>query len=134
MRISFGNDHQQSQFEGQIVSIRLKRVYEKPTKADGRRVLVDRIWPRGLKKSEARIDEWLKEIAPTTALRKWFAHDPGKWKEFKKRYSRELDKHRETIEELAREIRKSTVTLLFAAKNTEYNNAVALKEHLEQFT
>ena len=115
------------------MSIRLKRIYDKPTKADGRRFLVDRIWPRGLKKNEARIDEWLKEIAPTTPLRKWFAHDPGKWKEFKRRYSAELDKQREKIEELASDARKSTVTLLFAAKDTEYNNAVALKEYVDQF-
>ena len=115
------------------MSILLKRVYDQPTKADGRRVLVDRIWPRSLKKNDARIDKWFKEIVPTTPLRKWFAHDPGKWKEFKKRYSAELDKHRETIEELAHEARKSSVTLLFASKNTELNNAVALKEYLEQF-
>lgn len=117
-----------------IVSIRLKRIYDKPTKGDGRRVLVDRIWPRGLKKNEARIDEWLNGIAPSAPLRKWFAHDPGKWKAFKKRYSAELDKQREKIEELACDARKSTVTLLFAANDTEYNNAVALKEYLEQFT
>ena len=115
------------------VSIRLKRVYDKPTKADGRRVLVDRIWPRGLKKNEARIDQWLKEIAPSTALRKWFAHDPGKWREFKKRYSAELDDQREQVEQLARAAKKRTVTLLFGAKDTEHNNAVALKEYIERF-
>ena len=115
------------------VSIRLKRVYDKPTKADGRRVLVDRIWPRGLKKNEARIDQWLKEIAPSTALRKWFAHDPGKWREFKKRYSAELNDQREQVEQLARAAEKRTVTLLFGAKDTEHNNAVALKEYIERF-
>ena len=115
------------------MSIRLKRVYDKPTKADGRRVLVDRIWPRGLKKNEARIDQWLKEIAPSTALRKWFAHDPGKWREFKKRYSAELDDQREQVEQLARAAKKRTVTLLFGAKVTEHNNAVALKEYIERF-
>jgi len=115
------------------VSIRLKRVYDKPTKTDGRRVLVDRIWPRGLKKNEARIDQWLKEIAPSTALRKWFAHDPGKWREFKKRYSAELDDQREQVEQLARGAKKRTVTLLFGAKDTEHNNAVALKEYIERF-
>ena len=115
------------------MSIRLKRVYDKPAKADGRRVLVDRIWPRGLKKNEARIDQWLKEIAPSTALRKWFAHDPGKWREFKKRYSAELDDQREQVEQLARAAKKRTVTLLFGAKDTEHNNAVALKEYIERF-
>ncbi len=95
-------------------------------------MLVDRLWPRGLKKSEARIDEWLREIAPSTALRKWFKHDPDKWKEFKKKYSAELDDHREQVEKLAREARKRTITLLFSARDTEHNNAVALKEYIEQ--
>ena len=95
-------------------------------------MLVDRLWPRGLKKSEARIDEWLREIAPSTALRKWFKHDPGRWKEFKEKYSAELDDHREQVEKLAREARKRTITLLFSARDTEHNNAVALKEYIEQ--
>jgi len=116
------------------VSIRLKRVYDKPAKADGRRVLVDRIWPRGLKKKEARVDEWLKELAPGTGLRKWFGHDPVRWNEFKKRYSAELDDQRERVKQLAGEASKRTVTLLFAAKDTEHNNAVALKEHLKRLT
>ena len=110
------------------MGVRVKRVYEEPAKADGRRVLVDRIWPRGLKKAEARVDEWLKEIAPSTGLRKWFGHDPARWKEFKKRYAAEQDDQR-----LAQEARKRTVTLLFSAKDTEQNNAVALKEYIERF-
>jgi uncharacterized protein YeaO (DUF488 family) len=114
------------------VSIRLKRVYDKPAKADGRRVLVDRIWPRGLTKQEARIDKWLKEIAPSTKLRKWFRHDPARWNEFKKRYAAELDDRREQVERLARESHKRTVTLLFGAKDIEHNNAVALKECIER--
>jgi len=114
------------------VGVRVKRVYDQPAKADGYRVLVDRLWPRGLKKSEARIDEWLREIAPSTALRKWFKHDPDKWKEFKKKYSAELDDHREQVEKLVREARKRTITLLFSARDTEHNNAVALKEYIEQ--
>jgi uncharacterized protein YeaO (DUF488 family) len=114
------------------VSIRVKRVYEKPAKADGRRVLVDRIWPRGLSKQEARIDEWLKEIAPSAKLRKWFRHDPARWNEFKKRYAAELDDRREQMERLARESHKRTVTLLFGAKDIEHNNAVALKECIER--
>ena len=114
------------------MSVRVKRVYDQPAKADGYRVLVDRLWPRGLKKSEARIDEWLREIAPSTTLRKWFKHDPGRWKEFKRKYSAELDGHRDQVEKLAREARKRNVTLLFSAKETEHNNAVALKEYVEQ--
>ena len=112
------------------MSIQVKRVYDPPAKADGYRVLVDRLWPRGLTKQEARIDQWLKEIAPSTSLRKWFKHDPDKWKEFKKRYAAELDDQREHVKQLVRAARKQTVTLLFGAKDTEHNNAVALKEYL----
>jgi uncharacterized protein YeaO (DUF488 family) len=112
--------------------IRLKRVYDAPAKSDGWRLLVDRIWPRGLKKREAQIDEWLKEIAPSTALRKWFEHDPARWAEFRKRYAAELDKHSEEIEKLARTAMNRRVTLLFGAKDTKHNNAVALKEYIEQ--
>jgi uncharacterized protein YeaO (DUF488 family) len=114
------------------VSIRLKRVYDKPAKADGRRILVDRIWPRGLAKKDARIDEWLKEIAPSTGLRKWFGRDPSRWEGFKKRYFGELDNRRERVGELARASKKLTITLLFGAKDTEHNNAVALKEYVEK--
>jgi uncharacterized protein YeaO (DUF488 family) len=114
------------------VSIRVKRVYDKPDKTDGQRVLVDRVWPRGLTKEEARIDQWLKEIAPTAALRKWFGHDPARWTEFKKRYAKELNDRPEKIEQLAREARKRTVTLLFGAQDIEHNNAVALKEYIEK--
>jgi uncharacterized protein YeaO (DUF488 family) len=114
------------------VSVRIKRVYDKPTRADGRRVLVDRVWPRGLTKEKAQIDDWLKEIAPSARLRKWFGHDPARWKEFKKRYAKELDDQREPLEQLAREARKRTVTLLFGAKDVEHNNAAALKEQIEK--
>jgi uncharacterized protein YeaO (DUF488 family) len=115
------------------MSMQLKRVYDKPAKADGRRILVDRIWPRGLKKKDARVDEWFKEIAPSTGLRKWFGHDPSRWEEFKKRYFRELDNQPERVEELAQESEKRTVTLLFGAKDTDHNNAVALKDYLQKF-
>ena len=114
------------------MGIWLKRVYDKPAKSDGRRVLVDRIWPRGLGKEEARIDEWLKGIAPSTRLRKWFGHDPARWTEFKERYAVELDDQREQLERLAQEARKRTVTLLFSAKDIEHNNAVALKKYLQR--
>ena len=114
------------------MSIRLKRVYDKPAKSDGHRVLIDRLWPRGVKKNQARIDQWLKDIAPSTKLRKRFGHDPSRWMEFKKRYAAELDDCHEQAEKLVREARKRTVTLLFSAKDIEHNNAVALKEYIEQ--
>jgi uncharacterized protein YeaO (DUF488 family) len=112
------------------VGIRLKRVYDKPAKSDGHRVLVDRLWPRGLTKQKAHVDEWLKEIAPSAKLRKWFAHDPDKWEQFKNLYATELDDQREHVKQLGRAARKRTVTLLFGAKDTEHNDAVALKEYL----
>ena len=110
--------------------IRLKRVYEQAKKQDGQRILVERLWPRGLKKDDANIDEWLKEIAPTAELRKWFSHDSTKWGAFKKKYWRELDKNTETVSQLVSFCSKGTVTFLFAARDTENNNAVALKEYL----
>lgn len=114
------------------MAIKIKRVYEPPAESDGLRVLVDRIWPRGLSKSNAQIDEWLKGIAPSTGLRKWFQHDPAKWEGFKKKYAAELKKRREDVAKLARESRRRSVTLLFGAKDTAHNNALALKEYIEQ--
>lgn len=114
------------------VSIKVKRVYDEPAKSDGLRVLVDRIWPRGLKRSDAQIDEWLREIAPSTSLRKWFKHDPNKWEQFKRKYATELEEHRDDVEKLARESGKRRVTLLFGAKDTAHSNAMALKEYLER--
>lgn len=114
------------------MGIRLKRIYDKPDKTDGRRVLVDRLWPRGLTQKEARIDDWLKEIAPSAELRKWFRHEPTRWKEFKRRYASELKDHSDKLEQLAEDAKKGTVTLLFAAKDTKHNNAVALKELIEK--
>lgn len=111
--------------------IRVKRVYEKASPSDGYRVLVDRLWPRGLSKEEARIDAWLKEIAPSTRLRQWFGHDPSKWSEFKKRYFRELDGRTELVASLAERAKTQTVTLVFAAKDERHNNAQALKEYLD---
>src|SRR5215831_12742179 len=114
------------------MSLRVKRVYEEAAKSDGYRILVDRLWPRGLTKSKARIDDWLKEIAPSTTLRKSFGHDPSRWQEFKKKYWAELNDHRDQLEKLARDARRRTVTLLFGARDTKYNNAVALKEYIER--
>jgi uncharacterized protein YeaO (DUF488 family) len=111
-------------------TIQLKRVYEEPSEEDGQRVLVDRVWPRGIKKEKAALDLWLKEIAPSTALRKWFGHDPEKWSEFQRRYRAELDKMTDTLEPLKEAIRKGKVTLVYAAHDTEHNNAVALKAYL----
>lgn len=111
--------------------ISLKRVYEKPGLKDGKRILVERLWPRGLKKDEAKIDEWLREVAPSTELRKWFGHDPAKWDEFKERYWKELDKKKDIISKLAKERLENKVTFVFAAKDQQHNNAVALKEYIE---
>lgn len=112
------------------MSIYLKRAYDKPASSDGQRVLVDRLWPRGISKSTAKIDLWLKDIAPSSQLRKWFGHDPAKWPEFKARYFRELASHTDGLRELARKARTGRVTLVFAAKDEKFNNAVAIKEYL----
>ena len=109
--------------------LRIKRVYDPPAKADGHRVLVDRIWPRGLSKEAAQVDEWPKDIAPSTALRKWFGHAPEKWKEFLRRYHRELDANSSAVVTLRTLVRGRRVTLLFAARDVEHNNAVALKAY-----
>jgi uncharacterized protein YeaO (DUF488 family) len=114
------------------MAIRLKRAYEKPATDDGYRVLVDRLWPRGISKRAARIDLWLKDIAPSSELRKWFAHDPKKWSGFRARYFRELDAHPEAVERLRELTEKGDVTLIFGAKDQEHNDAVALKDYLER--
>ncbi|HEX8960539.1 MAG TPA: DUF488 domain-containing protein [Geobacteraceae bacterium] len=111
--------------------VRIKRIYDEPAPGDGRRVLIDRLWPRGISKDEAGIDEWLKEVAPSDELRKWFGHEPARWEEFRRRYWEELKVHGEILERLRSEARKGTVTLLFAAKDAEHNNAVVLKEMLD---
>jgi uncharacterized protein YeaO (DUF488 family) len=112
--------------------IYLKRIYDKPARNDGYRVLIDRMWPRGLTKGQAQVDAWLKALAPSPELRRWFNHDPDKWETFKTRYFKELDESRETVEQLATKARGQRLTLVFAAKNRKFNNAVALKEYLEQ--
>jgi|SRR6185503_18799428 len=113
------------------MALKLKRVYAKPMKADGCRVLVDRLWPRGLTKKKAAVDHWLRDIAPSNALRRWYGHEPSRWLEFKRRYRAELKKQKEAMEAL-RGLRRehSTVTLLFSSKEEERNNAVALKSFL----
>lgn len=110
--------------------IRLKRAYEEPSKDDGERILVDRLWPRGLSKQRAKIDLWMKEIAPSTELRKWFGHDPKRWKEFSKRFLAELKGKKELVQELRKRARKGTVTLVYAARDEEHNEALILKKLL----
>jgi len=111
-------------------TIKIKRVYEKPDKEDGTRILVDRLWPRGLTKEKASIDLWLKDIAPSTALRKWFGHDPDKWKEFQSRYLAELKENEAQLSLLKEQIKKGTITLIYAAKDEVHNEALFLKELL----
>jgi uncharacterized protein YeaO (DUF488 family) len=111
--------------------IKVKRAYESPDEQDGYRVLVDRIWPRGVTKQDAAIDRWLKEIAPSTELRKWFGHDPEKWQEFRKRFEAELAQRQDEVGFLSEKSRAGNLTLVFAAKDVEHNNAVALKRYLE---
>ena len=112
--------------------IKTKRVYEAATKADGQRVLVDRVWPRGVTKQRASVDVWLKTVAPSTALRKWFDHDPLKWSEFKKRYFAELDTAPEGLDDLRSRVETSVVTLVFSARDERHNQAVALREYLDR--
>ena len=113
-------------------SLKLKRIYQPADKADGRRVLVDGIWPRGVSKRDARIDQWLKAIAPSAELRRWFGHAPERWEEFKARYFEELENNPEIVSGLKDEIDQGTVTLLYGARDERHNNAVALREYLTQ--
>ncbi|AJE02055.1 DUF488 domain-containing protein [Geobacter pickeringii] len=110
---------------------RIKRIYDPPAPEDGARILVDRLWPRGIARDEARLDEWLKEIAPSDELRKWFGHDPARWEEFRERYRRELEAKAELLDHLRALAGKGTVTLLFAAKDEAHNNAVVIEELLQ---
>jgi len=110
--------------------IKTKRIYEAPAADDGFRILVDRLWPRGMKKDGAPIDLWLKEIAPSEALRQWFGHDPARWAEFKKRYFAELRNKQDLVALLRQHTRAGAVTLLYSAKDEKHNNAVALMEFL----
>lgn len=111
--------------------IKIKRVYDAPEDADGTRVLVDRLWPRGLTKEKAQVDLWLKEIAPSTELRKWFGHDPKKWAGFKDRYAAELKLHGGPLSTLRQEAARGPVTLLYAARDEEHNEAVILQQLLQ---
>lgn len=110
------------------MKIRIKRVYEEPAKEDGIRILVDRLWPRGLTKQRACLDLWLRDIAPSTELRKWFNHDPEKWTEFGVRYRKELESNNEPVKILKEQLKKGTVTLVYGAKDEAHNEALVLKE------
>ena len=111
--------------------ITLKRVYDSVLPTDGRRLLVERLWPRGVSKAKLRVDAWLKEVGPSTELRQWFSHDPGKWSEFRRRYFRELDSRPEAWQPIVSAARHGSVTLVYSSHDTEHNNAVALKEYIE---
>ena len=111
--------------------ITLKRVYETAAPRDGVRFLVERLWPRGVKKTALHVDRWLKEVAPSSELRQWFRHDPKKWHEFRRRYFRELDANPDLVDPLLKAARRGRVTLVYSSHDTEHNNAVALKDYLE---
>ena len=113
-----------------MTKVRIKRAYEVPDAEDGERILVDRLWPRGLTKEKAKIDLWLKDVAPSTELRRWFAHDPARWTEFQSRYKAELKSNKEQLSLLRQEAAKGTVTLIYGAKDQEHNEAVILQKIL----
>ena len=113
------------------VQIRTKRVFQPPMKADGRRILIDRLWPRGVSRADAQIHYWARAVAPSHELRRWYQHDPSKWKTFRKRYFGELDDNPDGLADLRAELGRGKVTLVFGSRETELNNATALKEYLE---
>ncbi len=112
--------------------IKIKRIYDPASPDDGKRIYIDRLWPRGMKKEEVKIDEWLKEISPSDDLRKWFGHDPSKYAEFERRYKKELEKNSEILERIKKEGKRKTVTLLFSAKDEEHNHATVMREILSK--
>ena len=114
------------------MSIKIKHAYDPPASAGGVRILVDRLWPRGIKKENLRLDAWLKDLAPSDDLRRWFGHDPARWAEFQARYFSELDAMPQALEPIRQAARVGTVTLLFSAHDLDHNNAVALKAYLEK--
>jgi uncharacterized protein YeaO (DUF488 family) len=114
-----------------MYALSIKRAYEKPSKSDGFRILIDRLWPRGLKKEDAKIDLWLKEIAPSTELRKWFKHEVDKWAEFQHAYAKELQSQHEFMNAIIAELYKHPVSLIYGAKDLEHNHAIALCKQLQ---
>ena len=113
------------------MKIKLKRVYDSASKEDGMRVLVERLWPRGIKKSNLVMDAWLKDVAPSTNLRKWFSHDLAKWEQFQQKYATELDKNTKALAPIIHKLTHETITLLYSSKDCEHNSAVCLKNYLE---
>lgn len=111
--------------------LKLKRVYDDVSQQDGKRILVDGVWPRGIKKEDLEHDKWYKEIAPSSDLRKWFDHDPDKWEEFKKKYKKELKEQKDLVDQIKKDSDGHNVTLLYAAKDEEHNQAVVIKEYIE---
>ena len=111
-------------------NVKLKRAYDPPAVSDGTRILIDRLWPRGVKKANAAIDQWSKDISPSTALRKWFGHDPARWPEFQRRYAAEVHEHPEQLTKLRALARRGPITLVFSAHDEEHNDAVALTDFL----
>lgn len=109
-------------------NVRLKRAYEKPANDDGVRVLIDRLWPRGVRKVDAAVDQWLKELAPSTTLRKWFGHDPARWQEFYRRYADEVGQHGDQLKQLRALARKGQITLVYSARDEVHNDAVVLRQ------
>jgi len=114
------------------MDIRVKRAYDPPASNDGYRVLVDRIWPRGVSKEELRADAWERDLAPSSSLRRWFGHDPERWEGFRERYFRELDRQGDVVKPLLERARGGRITLVYGARDTRHNNAVALREYLKQ--
>jgi uncharacterized protein YeaO (DUF488 family) len=114
------------------MAVRIKRAYDPPQREDGHRVLIDRIWPRGVTKEDARLDEWARELAPSSELRRWFGHDPAKFDKFRRRYRDELAGHEEKLRELRRRARQGTLTLVYSARDIEHNDAVVLAELLRR--
>lgn len=112
------------------MSVKIKRAYENPSPGDGRRVLVDRLWPRGISREDAELDDWLKSAAPSEELRKWFHSNPERWGEFRRKYLSELRKHREMLRPLAEMTRKKRVTLVYSARDEEHNNAIVIRQYL----
>ena len=111
-------------------NIKLKRAYERPDAGDGTRVLIDRLWPRGVRKADAAIDQWVKDLSPSTELRNWFGHDPARWREFHRRYAAEVQQHPEQLKRLRNLARQGPITLVFSARDELHNDAVALRDFL----
>lgn len=109
-------------------NVKLKRAYEPASQSDGRRILIDRLWPRGVKKTDAKIDVWLKDIPPSTELRKWFGHDPARWQEFQRRYTAEISQHPEQLQHLRDLAREGKITLVFSAHDETHNNAIVVRD------